>query len=97
MDAQLTKMIESEIARIQGGVAQPQTAAEWDAFIADERARTRAFNAALTESAARQKAARHAGYARAESQLAQATSGHAFAGDGKRCATCRVLKTNHAG
>ncbi len=95
MDAQLAKMIQSEMARIAGGVPTPKTAAEWNAFIADERARTRAFNAALTKSAARQRAARHAGYAAAESQLAATTAGHAFAGDGKRCATCRVLKTNH--
>ncbi len=95
MDAQLTKMIQSEMARIEAGVPTPKTAAEWDEFIAAERAQTRAFNAALTESAARQKAARNAGYAQAESQLAAAMSGHAFAGEGKRCATCRVLKTNH--
>lgn len=95
MDAQLVKMIQSEMARIEAGVPNPTTPAEWDAFIADERARTRAFNAALAESAARQKAVRNAGYAQAESQLAAATAGHAPTGEGKRCVTCRVLKTNH--
>lgn len=95
MDANVAKLIQVEMGRIAGGIPTPQTAAEWDAFIADERARTRAFNAALTESAARQRAARHATYAAAESQLAAATSGHKFAGTGARCATCRVHKNNH--
>lgn len=95
MDAQLAKMIEDEFTRIKAGVPNPKTAAEWDAFISDERARTRAFNAALTESAARQRAARQETYAAAESQLASVTAGHEFVGSGKRCATCRVLKTNH--
>lgn len=95
MDAQLAKMIQSEMTRIKAGVPTPQTAAEWSEFITAERVRTRAFNAALTESAARQRAARNATYARAESQLDQATAGHAFAGSGQRCATCRVHKNNH--
>lgn len=96
MDTQLANMIQSELARItKAGVPTPQTSAEWDAFIANERARTRAFNAALTESATRQRAARNATYAAAESQLASATAGHTFAGSGQRCATCRVHKNNH--
>jgi hypothetical protein len=96
MDANVANMIEGEFARIKAGIPTPKTEAEWSAFIADERARTRAFNAALVKSAAEQRAARQATYAAAESQLATVSAGHKFEGSGTRCTRCRVRKAMHS-